>query len=350
MRILVTGHDGYIGAVMTPWLQAEGHEVVGLDSFYFEGCEFGDQPPALEAIRVDIRDVTQSHLAGFDAVTHLAGLSNDVLGDLDPALTFEINHRASVRLARLAKDAGVKRFLFSSSCSMYGTSDDDLLTEEAAFNPITPYAISKVRVEEDLSKLADGSFTPVYLRNATVYGVSPKLRADLVVNNLVGYAVTTGEVRLQSDGSPWRPLVHVDDVCRAFAAVLTAPREAVHNQAFNVARNEDNVQVREIAAIVEQVVPGSRITYAEGASPDTRCYRVDCSKLARTVPDAAPRRNLREGIEGLRDAFTAADVSLDQVLDRFVRIKRMKQLLDNEALDATLRWNATEPVATGGAG
>lgn len=349
MRVLVTGHDGYIGGVMTPWLQAEGHEVVGLDSFFFEGCDFGVPAPAIQALRVDLRDVSLAHLSGFDAVIHLAGLSNDVLGDLDPELTYAINHHASVRLARLAKEAGVQRFIFSSSCSMYGTSGDDLLTEEAAFNPITPYAVSKVRVEEELTKLADGTFTPVCLRNATVYGLSPKLRADLVVNNLVGYAVTTGEVRLQSDGSPWRPLVHVDDVCRAFAAVLVAPREAVHDQAFNVGRNEDNVQVRDIAAIVEQVVPGSRVTYADGASADARCYRVDCSKLPHAVPAAQPQLTLRQGIEALHDAYTSEGLTLDHFLDSYVRIKRIKELLSSNALDPSLRWKASETVAAGGA-
>jgi len=348
MRVLVTGHDGYIGAVLTPWLQAAGHDVVGLDSFLFEGCDFGAPAPAVEAYRVDLRDIEPAHLAGFDAVIHLAGLSNDVLGDLDPELTYDINHRASVRLAQFAKDAGVQRFLFSSSCSMYGTSGDDLLTEESAFNPITPYAISKVRVEEELSKLADDSFTPVFLRNATVYGPSPRLRADLVVNNLVGYAVTTGEVRLQSDGSPWRPLVHVDDVCRAFGAVLAAPRVAVHNQAFNVGRNEDNLQVRDIAAIVEQVVPGSRITYAEGASPDSRCYRVDCSKLPRIISAAKPQLTLRQGVEALHEAYTAEALTLGRFIDTYVRIKRIKALLGSAAIDPSLRWTASEPVAAGG--
>jgi nucleoside-diphosphate-sugar epimerase len=348
MRVLVTGHDGYIGAVMTPCLQAAGHDVVGLDSFLFEGCDFGAPAPAAEAFRVDLRDIQPAHVAGFDAVIHLAGLSNDVLGDLDPELTYDINHRASVRLAQLAKDAGVQRFLFSSSCSMYGTSGEDLLTEEAAFNPITPYAVSKVRVEEELSKLADDSFTPVFLRNATVYGPSPKLRADLVVNNLVGYAVTTGEVRLQSDGSPWRPLVHVDDVCRAFAAALVAPRGAVHNQAFNVGRNEDNVQVRDIATIVEQVVPDSRVTYAAGASPDIRCYRVDCSKLPRIIPAAEPQLTLRNGVEALYEAYTAEALTLGHFLDTYVRIKRIKELLDSAAVDPSLRWTASEPVAAGG--
>jgi nucleoside-diphosphate-sugar epimerase len=335
---------------MAPWLVAEGHEVVGLDCFYFAGCEFGEQPPAVHSLRVDLRDVTPAHLAGFDAVIHLAGLSNDVLGDLDPELTYDINHRASVRLARLAKDAGVTRFLFSSSCSMYGTSGDDLLTEDAAFNPITPYAVSKVRVEEELGQLADDNFSTVFLRNATVYGLSPKLRADLVVNNLVGYAVTTGEVRLQSDGTPWRPLVHIDDVCRAFAAILIAPGDAIHNQAFNVGRNEDNVQVRDIAGIVAEVVPGSVVTFAEGASPDARCYRVDCSKLPALVPAARPQRTLRDGVESLYEAFQDERLTLDHFLDTYVRIKRIKELRDSAALDSSLRWNAAEPITAGGAG
>jgi len=344
MRILITGHDGYIGAVMTPWLEAEGHEVVGLDSFLFEGCDFGDSRPPAPALRIDLRDLGPSHVSGFDAVVHLAGLSNDVLGDLDPELTYEINHRASVRLARLAKEAGVQRFLFSSSCSLYGTSDDDLLTEEADFNPITAYAVSKVRVEEELSRLADGGFSPVCLRNATVYGVSPKLRADLVVNNLVGYAVTTGEVRIQSDGTPWRPLVHVEDVCRAFAAVLAAPRDVIHNQAFNVGRSEDNHQVRDIAKVVEDVVPGSQITYPGGVPADARCYRVDCSKLPATLPAFRPQWTLRQGVQSLYEAYTKKGLTLDGFLDTYVRIKRIKALMQAGALDASLRWAAVERV------
>ena len=334
---------------MTPWLEAQGHEVTGLDSFYFEGCDFGQVSRHKRALRVDLRDIEKEHLAGFDAVAHLAGLSNDVLGDLDPELTYEINHRASVRLARMAREAGVTRFLFSSSCSLYGTAGDDLLTEEAELNPITPYAVSKVRVEEELAKLADDDFTPVYMRNATVYGLSPKLRADLVVNNLVGYAVTTGEVRIQSDGTPWRPLVHVEDVCRAFAAVLVAPREVVHNQAFNVGRNEDNLQVRDIASMVAKVVPDSRVTYASGASADARCYRVDCERLPSLVPDARARWTVQRGIEALHEEYKVQGLTLEVFLDRYVRIKRIKELMDAEALDASLRWNARKPVVAGGA-
>ncbi len=343
MRVLLTGHDGYIGAVMAPWLKARGHEVVGLDSFYFEGCDFGAQGTPVSALRLDVRDVEPHHLSGFDAVIHLAGLSNDVLGDLDPELTYEINHRASIRLAAYAKEAGVKRFLFSSSCSMYGAAAGDaMLTEEASFNPVTPYAESKVRVEEELSGMADDDFSPIFLRNATVYGLSPKLRADLVVNNLVGYAVATGEVKLQSDGTPWRPLVHIEDVCQAFAIVLEAPRELVHNQAFNVGRNEDNVQIRDIAEIVAEVVPDSRITYAEGASADTRCYQVDCGKLPRTLPEFSPQWTLRRGIESLYQAYAGDGLTIDRFLDRYVRLKWIKGLQDSGQLDADLR-----PLATG---
>jgi nucleoside-diphosphate-sugar epimerase len=347
LRTLVTGHDGYIGSVLVPWLEADGHEVTGLDTYWFEGCDFGSPITRLGGRRGDVRDLTAADLEGFDAVIHLAALSNDPLGDLNTELTYEVNQMASIRLAVLAKEAGVERFVFSSSCSLYGASGDDLLTEESAFNPITAYAISKVKVEEELELLADDNFSPVSLRNATVYGVSPKLRTDLVVNNLVGYAVTTGEVKLQSDGSPWRPLAHVEDVCRAFAAVLTAPREVIHNQAFNVGRNEDNVQIRDIATVVEDVVSGSVITYAGGASPDARCYRVDCSKLSRMIPEAAPQWTMRRGVESLYEAYTKEELTHEDFLERFVRMKRVKELMESGALDPALRWAPPPQAAVG---
>src|SRR5712692_1644416 len=274
MRILLTGHSGYIGAVLVPTLVAAGHAVVGVDSDLFEQCTFGSGVFEIPAMRKDIRDVGPRQLAGFDAVIHLAGLANDPLGDLNPAMTFEINHAASVRLARLAKEAGVSRFVFSSSCSNYGAAGEALVDEDAELRPLTPYATSKVRVEQDVAKLADSTFSPTFLRNATAYGVSPRLRFDLVLNNLVAWAFTTGRVHVKSDGSPWRPIVHVEDISRAFLAVLSAPRETIHSQALNVGQSEENYRIRELAEIVREVVPGSRIDYAEDGGPDPRCYRV----------------------------------------------------------------------------
>jgi nucleoside-diphosphate-sugar epimerase len=348
MRILVTGHDGYIGSVMVPMLQAAGHDVVGLDTGLFEACTFAASPAALPGLRTDIRDgATERDFEGIDAIVHLAALCNDPLGDLDAELTYDINHRASVRLARLAKRAGVTRFLFSSSCSLYGVSvGDRMLREDAAFNPVTAYGASKVYVERDLAEMADESFSPTFLRNATAYGVSPRLRADLVVNNLVGHAMLSGEVLVASDGTPWRPLVHVEDIARAFLAVLHAPRERVHNEAFNVGRSAENYQVRDVARLVAETVHGSRVTYAPGGGPDPRCYRVNCDKLAATLPDFRPRWTVREGIERLYDAYRVERLTAEDFRDRYVRLRHVRGLIDAGLLDTTLRWQKPRSLPT----
>lgn len=341
MRVLVTGHDGYIGAVLLPLLLEADHDVVGTDTFLYEGCDFGERPPRVPELRMDVRDLLPEHLEGFDAVLHLAALSNDPLGDLDPGLTYTINHAASVRLAEHAKAAGVRRFVFFSSCSLYGASPDAaLLTEEAPFNPVTPYGESKILVEQDLCVLADDTFSPVYLRNATAYGVSPKLRADLMVNNLVGYAVTTGEVLIKSDGTPWRPLVHVEDIARAAVAALAAPRDSIHNEAFNIGQTAENFRVRDVAEMVVEAVPGSRVEYAPGGAPDARDYRVDFSKVARQLPEFRPRWNVPAGIEQLVAAYRAQGLTREEFLsDRYLRIGTVRHHLARGRLTSQLRWD-----------
>jgi nucleoside-diphosphate-sugar epimerase len=364
MRVLVTGHEGYLGTVLVPLLCQAGHEVVGLDSGLFSSCGFGfgevrarvdlagrassrhlepkpEPKPEVPvaSLSLDIRDVTPADLEGFDAVVHLAGISNDPLGDLNPACTYDINHRASVHLARQAKAAGVERFVFSSSCSLYGASGEAMVSEEAQFRPLTPYGVSKVLVERDLAGLADDQFSCTSLRHATVYGYSPRLRGDLVVNNLVGLAFTTGEVVLRSDGTPWRPLVHVDDVASAFLAVLDAPRELVHDQAFNVGRTDENYQVGAVAEIVRAAVPRSRVVLAEGAGPDQRCYRVDFTKIAATLSAFRPRWTVPEGVQQLLDAYRRHRLNAaDFCGPRFLRIVHIKELLAQGYLDQQLRW------------
>jgi nucleoside-diphosphate-sugar epimerase len=339
MTILVTGHRGYIGAVLTPRLHALGHEVVGLDSGLYAGCDFGEPPPHIPTIGSDIRDVTVGDLVGFDAVIHLAALSNDPLGNLDAELTYEINHRATVRLAEAAKTAGVERFLFASSCSLYGAGGTGLLDEEAPMAPVTPYGESKVFAERDLTAMADDDFSPVYLRNATAYGASPALRLDIVVNNLTGWAVTTGQVRILSDGSPWRPLVHVADIAAAFEACLTAPRESIHAQALNIGRNGENYQIRDVAEIVGEAVPGSVVSFAPGGEPDTRDYRVDFSKAAELLSDFHPAWDVRAGARELYESYVANGMD-DELFngDRYVRLRRLESLLGERALDVELRW------------
>ena len=353
MKILLTGHDGYIGTVMAPHLLEAGHEVHGLDTGFYEGCAFGDgsREVHLPARQMDVRAVSREHLEQFDAVVHLAALSNDPLGDLNAQVTYEVNHQASVRLAKLAKEAGVERFLFASSCSLYGMADDrETLDESAPFDPITPYGETKVMVERDLSELADDDFSPTYMRNATVYGVSPRLRADIVVNNLVGLAHVTGEILMKSDGTPWRPLVHVEDVCRAFQAVLQAPREQIHDQAFNVGRTEENYQIRRIAELVAEAMPETEIAFAEDAGPDPRNYRVNCSKIAETLPGFRPKWTVPDGIEELRDAYRNHGLTESDLSHRYVRLKRISELREEGRLDDRLRWSDDADRTPAGAG
>lgn len=344
MKVLVTGHRGYVGALLTPMLTASGHDPVGLDADFYAACDFGDAPvPAPDRI-ADVRDATPDDLVGFDAVVHLAGLSNDPLGHIDPALTREINTEATVRLAKAAKDAGVPRFIFSSSCSNYGAAGTDWLDEQSPLNPVTPYAVSKVESEERLDALADDCFSPVYLRSATAYGLSPRLRFDLVVNNLTAWAVTTGEVRLKSDGSAWRPLVHAEDMARAFIVALEADRDAVHRQAFNVGRNDEVYQIRDVAKIVNEVVEGSTVSFAPGRIVDERTYKVDCSKIAKI--GFAPQRTVRSGVEELRDAFVAHDLKLDEFEGpRYQRVAHIRSMLASGEFDESFRRPRTETSA-----
>jgi nucleoside-diphosphate-sugar epimerase len=338
MRVLLTGHKGYIGMVLSGFLCDAGHEVHGIDSDLFSRCTFGSLPPAIPETIKDIRDVSLSDVEGFDAVLHLAGLSNDPLGYLDPELTFEINHRASVRLARLAKQARVERFIFSSSCSNYGSASGELLREDAAPNPVTPYGKSKVLAERDISALAGDNFSPVFLRNATAYGVSPRLRFDLVLNNLVAWAYTTSKVYLKSAGTAWRPIVHIEDISRAFLAVLHAPDEKIHNRAFNVGVPGENFRIWELAEIVRQTVPGSRVEFAEGASSDFRNYRVDCELLPRTMPEYQPRWNARKGAQELYEAYRRANITLEDFEgSRFSRLAHLEELIAAGAVDGSLR-------------
>lgn len=339
MRVLVTGHNGYIGSAMVPLLQEAGHEVVGLDTFYYEDCVLGQENGDVPSIRRDIREVTPADVLGFDAVIHLAALCNDPLGNLNSDWTMEINHRASVRLARLTKDAGVRRFLFASSCSMYGASGDDLLTEEAPLRPITAYAESKVRTEEDLAKLADATFSPVFLRNATAYGVSARHRADVVLNNLVGWAHTTGKIKIMSDGTPWRPIVHIADISQVFALALEAPRDMVHNQAFNVGAPSENHQVRDLAEFVREAVPGCTIEYAGDGKADPRNYRVDFGKLQRTFPGYVPRFDARRGAQELIAAYRQANLSFEDFTGRkFNRLLQLRHLMETGRVGEGLRW------------
>jgi nucleoside-diphosphate-sugar epimerase len=336
MRVLVTGHQGYLGTVMVPILQAAGHDVTGLDSGLFADCVLGTPPADPPGIQVDLRDVTVKHLEGFEAVIHLAALSNDPLGALAPQITYDINHHASVRLARLAKAAGVRRFLYASTCSVYGSAGDDLVNESAPLRPLTPYAESKVRVEDDVAAIADDSFSPVFLRNATAFGFSPRLRADIVLNNLVGHAVLSGDVRVLSDGTPWRPLVHAQDIASAFRLALQAPISKIHCAAYNVGSEDNNLTVAEIAESVVDAVPGAKLLITGETGADPRSYRVDFSAFRQALGFEAAW-SVADGAAELYKEYISAGLTNHDFAKKFTRLPHLESLRASGVLDETLR-------------
>lgn len=349
MRILLTGHKGYIGSVAGPILESAGHDVVGLDSDMYAACDFGHWNLDIPGIQKDLRDLTKRDLEGFDAVVHMAALSNDPLGNLDKQLTYDVNHRASVRLARLAKEAGVQRYVFASSCSTYGAAGDGFLNETSELHPVTAYGESKVFVEREVSTLADDNFSPTFMRNATAYGVSPRLRLDIVLNDFVAAALTTGKILIKSDGTPWRPIVHIRDIIGAVVAVLDAPRGVVHNERFNVGRNEENFRISELAEIVKEVVPGSQVEYAPGGGPDLRCYRVSFDKIRKVLPTFIPQWTARKGAQELCDAYRQVGLSAaDTEQGRYIRLAEIRRLQQAGRLDNNLRWSTSRTEMTVG--
>lgn len=342
MKVLVTGHRGFIGTNLVPILLAEGHDVVGLDTDLYRFCTYGDEPVSIPSINKDVRDVEPEDLKGIEAIVHLAALSNDPLGNINPDLTYDINHKASVRIAEIGREVGVKRFLFASSCSMYGKAgDDDVLDETADFNPVTAYAKSKVYVERDVAPMASDGFSPVFLRNATAYGVSPRIRFDLVINNLTAWAHTTGRILMKSDGTPWRPLVHIDDICQGIVCALKAPREVVHGLAVNVGSNDENYQMRDLASYVQEIVPNCEIDYADGAGPDTRCYRVNFDKIRTVFPTFEKSWTARKGVQQCYESYVKHGLNKDDYEGiRYKRIAHIMDLIEQGKLDTNLRWQS----------
>jgi nucleoside-diphosphate-sugar epimerase len=351
MRVLVTGHRGYIGSVLVYQLTAAGHEAVGVDTELYEDCTFGRrQESGIATINRDIRELSAADIEGIDGIAHLAGICNDPLGDLLPETTYDINHAATVRLAKIAKESGVHRFVFSSSCSVYGAAGQDWIDENSHPNPITPYGLSKWRAELDLQKLADTRFSPVFLRSATAYGFSPRIRFDLVLNNLTAHAFTSGKVLLKSDGMSWRPIVHIEDIARAFVAALEAPDEAVSNEIFNVGITTENYRIREIAETVAHTVPDSRIEFAAGAAPDKRTYRVDCSKISRRLPQFRPQWTAQRGARELYDKYCEHGLLLEDFEGaRYQRLAYLQMLMARGAIDENLRWILPTAGVSGGA-
>jgi len=339
MKVLVTGSRGYIGCILVPMLQKEGHDVIGLDTDLYERCTFTGEVPDIPTILKDVRDVEIEDLEGIDAIIHLAGLSNDPLGDFNADLTVDINERGSIHIAKLAKKVGIERFLFASSCSNYGASGSNFLDENSAFNPVTPYGNSKVAVEKALIDLADEKFHPTYLRASTAYGLSPRIRFDLVANNLTAWAFTTGKVYLKSDGTPWRPIVHVEDISRAYIAVLHAPLDEIHNNSYNVGTTTENYTIKEIAEIVKEVVPDCEVSFAPSAGPDKRCYRVNCDKIARNLHGFKPQWTARRGIEQLFEAYKQSNITLEDFEGpKYKRISHIKELIEEHKLGKDFRW------------
>ena len=339
MRVLVTGHKGYIGTVMVPMLQQYGHSVIGIDSDLYRNSTYGTPPLPVEEIIKDVRDIEPADLAGVDAIVALAALSNDMLGDINPDITYEVNHHACVRLAEMAKDLGIKRYVFASSCSMYGAAGDAVLDESAEFNPVTAYATSKVWVERDVSQMASDDFSPTFMRNATAYGVSPRIRFDVVLNNLSAWAYTTGKVQMKSDGTPWRPVVHIEDISKAVVAVLNSPREKVHNLAVNVGINSENYQIRKLADFVRQTIPDCEISFADDAGPDLRNYRVNFDKYVSNFPDFELQWNALDGAQSIYDSYRRFGLNKDEYEGpKYKRIAQLKSLIASGQLDETMRW------------